>query len=54
MSWINLQEYLQKPMIEQTWQEELLGCLIIFGALALIWLIGEIIYRIERRRNEKS
>lgn len=48
MNWIN------KPMIEQTWQEELLGCLIIFGVIALIWLIGEIVYRIETRIRNKT
>ena len=41
---------LTKPMIEQTPLEEVVGCLIILGVIGLIWLIGEIIYRWERKK----
>lgn len=43
-----LYELVTKPMIEQTWKEELIGVLIIFGVLAVIFGIGEIVYRLER------
>lgn len=45
--------WIDKPMTEQTWQEELLGCIVIFVVLFLIWLIGEIVYRLENKRGGK-
>ena len=41
-------ELLTKPMIERTATEEIIGVLIIFGVLAVIFGIGEIVYRLER------
>jgi len=43
------------PMLEVSRQQELIECLIIFGAVLLILLTGQIIYQIERRwQNERS
>lgn len=48
-----IQELMTKPMIERTAIEELIGVLIIFGVLAVIWLIGEVVYRLERWWKKK-
>lgn len=48
-----LYELVTKPMIEQTATEEIIGVLIIFGVLAVIWLIGEVVYRLERWWKKK-
>lgn len=40
------------PRSEHGLREELLGYGIIAGVLAVIWLIGELIYRWEERRDE--
>ena len=39
------------PMLEVSRQQELIECLIIFGAVFLILLTGQVIYQIERRRG---
>ena len=49
-----LQEYLQKPMIEQTIIEEIFEFLIIVGIGYLIWLMGEIAYSLELKYKERK
>ena len=46
--------WIRKPMIEQTLQEEILGLLMIAGIGLLIWLIGEIIYSIELKYEQRK
>ena len=48
-----LYELVTKPMIERTAIEELIGVLIILSVLAVIWLIGEVVYRLERWWKKK-
>jgi len=44
-----IQNYLQKPMVERSMGSEIIGCLFIFFVMALIWLIGQVIYQIEEK-----
>ena len=44
-----IQMYLQKPMEERSAGSEIIGCLFIFLVMALIWLIGQVIYQIEEK-----
>ena len=44
-----IQMYLQKPMEERSVGFEIIGCLFIFFVMALIWLIGQVIYQIEEK-----
>lgn len=52
-----LQAWLQKPMIERSGQEELIGCLVILLFLILIGLIGWLVdiaeQRWRRRKEDK-
>lgn len=46
-----IKDWLQKPIIERSHGEELLGCLVIAVILGIIWLIGELVYRWEEHRD---
>lgn len=48
-------EIMRKPMIEQTPIDEVIGCLLIFGMVAFVLLIGRITYQIEEwyKRRKK-
>lgn len=49
-----IKDWLQKPIIERSHGEELLGCLVIAVILGLIWLIGELVYRWEDSQNDDT
>lgn len=49
-----ISDYLQKPMVERSIKEEIAGCLVILFIMALIWLIGQVIYQIEEKTNKKK
>ena len=49
-----IQNYLQKPMVERSTGSEIIGCLFIFFVMLLIWLIGQVIYQIEEKANKKK
>ena len=43
------------PMLEVSITQEFIECLIIFGIVLLILLLGQVIYQLERRwQNERS
>ena len=42
------------PMVEISTNQEIVELLIIFGAVVLILLIGQIIYQIEVKRGKKK
>ena len=47
-----IKRWISTPIAEQSLGEELLGLIVIAGVMALIWLIGELIYRWEECRDE--
>ena len=42
------------PMMESSPKQEALECLIIFGAVALIMLIGQIVYQMEEKHDRDN
>lgn len=44
-----IQNYLQKPMVERSTGSEIIGCLFIFLVIVFIWFIGQVIYQIEEK-----
>lgn len=49
----HIQQIIQKPMIERTPQDEVIGVLIILLCILIVWAVGEIVYQIEKRRGKK-
>ena len=41
------------PMLEISPKQEAIECLIIIGAVAMILFIGQIVYQLERRHDER-
>lgn len=44
---------LTKPLIELTVLEEVVELLVLLAIIGAIWLIGELVYRLERRWKKK-
>lgn len=42
-----LRQIVDKPMVEQSLSDELIGLLIIVVALGIIYLIGTVVYKLE-------
>ena len=45
-------EIFRKPMMEKTLTDEIVGCAIIFAAIASIWFVGQAVYQWENRRKK--